>query len=183
MKCHSGPEQSEGEESCPAPGRPPRKNQSQIPRFPRNDSAFQGKTVTMTIRPSRRPQGIERGAHRHFDQCLPTSRLGGCQESESHLTHTFLSRRPTLEEGEYHTVVSNHRLSPRQGGELRRAGLSKDAKIVGTNSTTPSESTEASKNELKTNSKLTKTNSRCVQKTPQWRELCPLGLDLRACRS
>jgi hypothetical protein len=60
MKCHSEPfavilseakdlalgaQGKLREESCSASGRPPRKDQGEIPRFARNDSAFQSRAM------------------------------------------------------------------------------------------------------------------------------------------
>ena len=45
MKCHS----ERSEESCSALGRPPQKGQGEIPRFARNDRAFQGRNFAIAL--------------------------------------------------------------------------------------------------------------------------------------
>jgi hypothetical protein len=88
----------------------------------------------MTIRPGPRSQRIEPGVRRNFVQCFPIPSLGGCQESEIHLTHSLLPSRCSPKGVECQTAVSNKCLNSEQAGKSSQGILNEHTKIVGTNS-------------------------------------------------
>jgi len=90
--------------------------------------------ATMTIRPGPRSQRIEPGVRRNFGQCFPISGLGGCQESEIHLTHSSFPSRGAAKGVEFQTAVSNTCLNSEQAGKSGQGTLNEHTKIVGTNS-------------------------------------------------
>src|SRR5271157_3674395 len=90
--------------------------------------------ATMTICPGPRSQRIEPAVPRHFVRRSPRSGLGGCQESEIHLTHSLLSSRCSPKGVECQTAVSNKCLNSEQAGKSGQSILSEHTKIVGTNS-------------------------------------------------
>jgi hypothetical protein len=88
--------------------------------------------ATMTIRPGPRPQRIEPGVRRNFH--FPISGLGGCQESEIHLTRSSFPSRCALKGVEFQTAVSNRCLNSEQAGKSSQSILNEHTKIVETNS-------------------------------------------------
>ena len=83
MKCHS----ERSEESCSALSGPPKKGQSEIPRFARNDSQFQSSEGSAflyaprrnaPIRVQRIPNASDFGLANHPIAGLPDLRLRGC---------------------------------------------------------------------------------------------------------
>jgi len=102
---------------------------------PGGTAAFDG--VRMTNRPSPGSQRIMPAVRRHFDHCFPILVLGGCQESESCLTHTLLVGRCASVAVEYQTAVLNKCFNPDQAGESSQGTLDEHTKIVGTKLRSP----------------------------------------------